>query len=172
MSMDRDFERLRALYGGMGDGELMGLAAKKSELTELAQGAVDAEMKARGLELAVEDLPEVSAGEVEGEAGEWEELMLFQVPSDAETAFRSLEASEIPAKLEYAMRQLVEDGPVVKTNWLSVFIAAGRREEAVRVLRREMGLFPEAEVDHREGEEEEALLTVGSFDVEADAEVA
>ena len=40
------------------------------------------------------------------------------------------------------MRRLTEDGPRIKTNWLTIFVERTREEEAKGVLRKAMGLFP------------------------------
>lgn len=172
-----ELERLRGLYRALGDEELLRLAGTRDGLTRLGQQAVDAELNERGLvfpveeqapQMRIEDLPE-------DDDKPWVELRAFQVPSEAELAFRKLGEHEVPARMDYAERQLEENGPVVRTNWLAVFVPGSRKEEAIRVLRREMNLFPSTE-QHRVAEnsegDEEALFPVGTFDEPADAELA
>ena len=172
---------MQALYAAMSDNELLKLAGDKAKLTEVAQQAVEAEMSFRRLELD----EEVTKRPVEIVAPEFPaaeddpsliELMTFNIAMDAETAWRALDDNGIPVRVEPAMRVMVEGGPRIKTNWLTIFVERARQEDAVKVLRERMGLFPilaadEVE-DSEEGDDEEALFPVCSFDVEADAIVA
>ncbi len=145
MSNEQEWRRLQGLYAAMSDGELLRLAEGKAGLTEVAQQAIDAEMGKRGLEVPVEE-PEA----VEAETEEMEvpadpsviELITFNVPTDAETAMRLLDEHDVPAHMEHAVRQVNEDGPKVKMNWLSIFVERARKEDAMAVLRKGMGLFP------------------------------
>jgi hypothetical protein len=49
MNNHQEWLRLQQLYAGLSDGELLNLFASKSELTTVAQEAIDAEMSSRGL---------------------------------------------------------------------------------------------------------------------------
>jgi hypothetical protein len=180
MSMEQEWQRLQDLYAAMSDGELLRLAESKAGLTEVAQQAIDAEMSRRGLEVPVEE-PKA----VEAEAEDMEvpadpsviELITFNVPMDAETAMRLLDEHDVPAHMEHAVRQVNEDGPKVKMNWLSIFVERTRKEDAMAVLRKGMGLFPvlapeEMDGEDEEGDEEEILSIVGDFELAADAEIA
>jgi hypothetical protein len=181
MSNDQEWWRLQELYAALGDGELLRLAGAKDGLTAVAQQAMDAEMKSRGLELPVEEHDGVSdaAAELSGAEGDPSlvELMTFQIAMDAETALHALDDADIPVRMEPAMRRLVEGGPVIKTNWLTIFVERTRKDDAVKVLRARMGLFPVLaadEVDDSEGPDdgEDSLAVVGSFQEAVDAEVA
>ena len=56
------------------------------------------------------------------------ELITFNVPMDAETAMRLLDGyRHVPAHMEHAVRQVNEDGPKVKMNWLSIFVERPER---------------------------------------------
>jgi hypothetical protein len=177
MSNDHEWRRLQGLYGAMSDDELLRLAADKAELTEVAQQAIDAEMGVRGLEIPVE---ETAPATEEADKSEYDpsliELITFQIPTDAETAMRLLAEHDVPAHMEHAVRQINEDGPKVKMNWLSIFVERARKEDAMAVLRKGMGLFPvlapeEMDSDDQEGDEE-ILSIVGDFELAADAEIA
>jgi hypothetical protein len=194
MSVDNEWQRLQQLYAGLSDDELLNLAASKDELTEVAQQAFAAEMGARGLALPVDEneaLPE--DGEFPGKAelltperddlSEAEKdlslvaLTTFQIATDAEKALRELDEYGIPVVMEPALRRINEDGPRIKTNWLTVFVERTRHHEAKDVLRKSMGLFPILMTDERddpedEGVSEDELQQVGAFDVAADAEIA
>ena len=55
------------------------------------------------------------------------ELITFNVPMDAEAAMRLLDEHDVPAHMEHAVRQVNEDGPKVKMNWLSIFVERARK---------------------------------------------
>ncbi|HEY5328945.1 MAG TPA: hypothetical protein VIJ79_03595 [Acidobacteriaceae bacterium] len=181
MSNDQEQRRLQGLYAAMSDGELLRLAEGKAGLTAVAQQAIDAEMGARGLEMPLEETVEaVSAPEESDSLADPSliELITFQVPVDAETAMRLLAEHDVPAHMEHAVRQVNEEGPKVKMNWLSLFVERARKEDAIVVLRKGMGLFPvmsaDEIVDSEDGadDDENALLMVGNFQDAADAELA
>jgi len=179
MSNDQEQRRLQGLYAAMSDGELLRLAEGKAGLTAVAQQAIDAEMSARGMEAPVEETAPVAVEAEETEADpSLIELITFQIPMDAETAMRLLAEHDVPAHMEHAVRQVNEDGPKVKMNWLSLFVERARKEDAVVVLRKGMGLFPVMAADEIAGSEdgadddENALLMVGNFQDAADAELA
>jgi hypothetical protein len=136
-------------------------------------------MSRRGLEVPVEEAVEAVSGPDESDAGDDPlviELITFQVPADADRAMRLLAEHDVPAQMEHAVRQVNEDGPKVKMNWLSVFVERSRKEDAMSVLRKGMGLFPvlapeEMDSPDEEGDEE-ILSIVGDFELAADAEIA
>jgi len=184
MSMDQEWRRLQALYAGMSDGQLLKLAGEMVELTEVAQRAVEAEMSSRGLKLEEESAEEAEADMPELEAAADDpslvELKTFQLAIEAQTAARLLDEHGIPMRMELAMRRFTEDGPKIKTNWLTIFVERERQKDAVELLRERMGLFPvmkPEEVgdpgnDSGADTEEELLSVMGSFDVDADADMA
>ena len=176
MAMDDEWLRLQGLYAAMSDDELVRLAGKKAGLTEVAQQAVETEMNARGLTIASEEsaaaMPEPSGAQDDPALVE---LTTFQIAMDAETALRELDECGVPVRMEPAMRRLVEGGPLVKTNWLTIYVERTRQQEAVEVLRKKMGLFPVLDADEMDDsadeDGEDSLAIVGSFEA-ADAEVA
>ena len=96
MNNEQEWRRLQDLYAALSDGELLNLAAGKSELTEIAQQAIDAEMDKRGLEVPVEETVEAVSTPDESDAPldpSLVELITFQVPMDADTAMRLLAIS-------------------------------------------------------------------------------
>ena len=182
-------QRLQHTYAAMEDDELLDLVRAKSELTELALKAAEAEMKVRGLAMPEDELS-AQSGESEPQLKSEPplhnaeddvalvELMTFQIATDAKTALDALDDQGIAVRMEPAMRRLTEDGPKIKTNWLTIFVERSRHEDAVRVLRERMGLFPLLAVQGAEhdqgdaGDEDEALFPVGEFELLADAEIA
>jgi len=180
MSNEQEWQRLQGLYAAMSDGELLRLAAGKGGLTEVAQQAISAEMSRRGLEVPVEETEAVEAEAEETEVPAEPsviELITFNVPMDAETAMRLLDEHDVPAHMEHAVRQVNENGPKVKMNWLSVFVERSRKEDAMVVLRKGMGLFPVMSADEIGDDaavdgEEESLFMVGNFEDAADSEIA
>lgn len=176
-------QRLQHTYAAMEDDELLDLVRAKSELTEGALKAAEAEMNIRGLSMPEDELP-AQSGESEPQLHSAEddvalvELMTFQIATDAKIALDALDDQGIAVRMEPAMRRLTEDGPKIKTNWLTIFVERSRHEDAVRVLRERMGLFPLLAVQGAEhdqgdvGDEDEALFPVGEFELLADAEIA
>ncbi len=166
-----DRERLAAVYGEMGDGELLELQATAGDLTEVAQEALAGEMRRRGL--AVEKAAPVGESNGDGGSG-WKTLHVFSQTFEAQATFKLLEREGI----EFAVEDRTVDekgevraGPAVQ---LALMVEGQEWERAVTLLRREAGLFPEAVVDPR-GEEEsatEATVTVGEFEDEVDIAAA
>ncbi len=167
-----DRERLAAVYGEMGDGELLELQATAGDLTEVAQEALAGEMRRRGL-AAVEKAAPVVESNGDGGSG-WKTLHVFSQTFEAQATFKLLEREGI----EFAVEDRTVDekgevraGPAVQ---LALIVEGQEWERAVALLRREAGLFPEAVVDPR-GEEEsatEATVTVGEFEDEVDIAAA
>lgn len=178
VEMDQEWQRLQGIYAAMSDVELLRLVGAKAGLTEVAQQAVDAEVRSRGLTVEAASVPELApmpeVTDAEGDPS-LAELMTFQIAMDAETALRALDDCGIPVKMEPAMRRLVEGGPLVKTNWLTLYVELTRLNEAQSVLRERMGLFPVLEADEVDdsGDDDgggELPAIVGNFEG-ADAEI-
>jgi len=178
--MDQEWQRLQGLYAAMSDDELLELARKKAELTEVAQQVVDTEMSSRGLTVSAEDtapveqMPELEQSDDDPSLVE---LMTFQIPADAERALHELDDHGIPLRMKQAMRRFTADGPLIKTNWLTIYVETERKEEAVAVLRQRMGLFPVLTAEEARGQDDDEggddlLAIVGTFDVDEDAEIA
>ncbi len=181
MGVDREWERLQALYAELSDAELVELAGSKAGLTEVAQQVIEAEVRSRGL--VVEAAAPVAPDAADGELPESEndpslvELTTFSMALEAEKALAELELQEIPVWVKPAMRQMEEGGPLVKTNWLTLSVQRVRLLEAQETLRRHMGLFPPEESDGKgdepaDGEDfSEELTVLGTFEA-ADAAIA
>jgi hypothetical protein len=203
MNNHQEWLRLQQLYAGLSDGELLNLFASKSELTTVAQEAIDAEMSSRGLKDSGSTMAERLGDSLrygstiyEGSAATPSvptlplpeettsvddpalvELTTFAVPMDAEKAMRLLDEHDVPAHMEHAMRQVNEDGPKVKMNWISIFVERERKDDAMRVLRDGMGLFPVMEsndlpADDDADDDDESLSILGNFELAVDAETA
>lgn len=179
--LDSDvLRRLQEQYGQMSDGELVRLAGRPEELTDLALEVLRGEMTRRRLEpvkaetQAAEPMrPEfgmkpLAAGMVP--------LMTFYDAIEAGEAIRNLEQ----AGLEIDVRDVSDrsgtggvlyGGPAVS---LQVVVRAADRERAMALLREKMGLFPlaEVELDGEEPElsEEDGFGVVGMAGSREDAE--
>ena len=167
---ERERERLSAMYGEMGDGELLELFAKSGDLTEVAQAALAGEMHRRALKPTIEEDGEPESALTDKGKG-WRTLHVFSQTFEAQAAFRLLERELI----EFAIEDRTVDadgqtiaGPAVQ---LALMVEAEDWSRAVTVLRKEAGLFPDAVVDPRGSEmegEEEGWLVVGDFEEEAE----
>ncbi len=169
----KERDRLAGMYGEMGDGELLRLAASPGDLTEAAQAALAGEMKARGLTAPVE-VEEVGRADGGDPGAGMRTLHVFSQTFEAQAAFRVLERDGIEFVVEDRTvdgdGQMVE-GPSVQ---LALMVDARDWERSVLLLRREAGLFPEAVVDpggEGAGEEGE-LVAVGEFEEAEDARSA
>jgi len=180
MSNEQEWQRLQGLYGGMSDGELLGLAEGKDGLTEVAQQVIDAEMSKRGLEVPVEEeaLPDDATPDlpVADDDSSLVTLFVSQLAIDANRAATCLEEAGIPFELRPQKYRQTKDGPLIPNGYLEIVVEVDRKKEAVQTLRERMGLFPLAEVDERDDETdafgEEEFYQVGNFELEEDAEVA
>ncbi len=182
-SADQQWRQLQQLYDAMSNSELLNLHRERDGLTAVAQQAVDAAMSTRGLSGAdavpsAQAMPDLNAAEDDPALVE---LTTFQIAVDAEQALQALDEQGIPVRMEPAMRRLTEDGPKIKTNWLTIFVEKTRQQDAVRVLRERMGLFPvPVEQLPREEEpvvsggdaEETPFFIVGEFETDADIALA
>ncbi len=92
-----DRERLAAVYGEMGDGELLELQATAGDLTEVAQEALAGEMRRRGL--AVEKAAPVGESNGDGGSG-WKTLHVFSQTFEAQATFKLLEREGIEFAVE------------------------------------------------------------------------
>ena len=82
--MDQEWERLRKLYAGLSDNELLNLADSKGELTDVAQQAVDAEMVSRGLAVESEE-GEAGLEPAERQSAESQLAALAEIGPEGET---------------------------------------------------------------------------------------
>ncbi len=171
---EKERERLGAMYGEMGDGELLGLHVKARDLTDVAQEALSAEVKRRGLVIPIEDVEEGTGVSVSRSDSGWKTLHVFSQTFEAQAAFRLLERNGI----EFAVEDRTVDengelreGPAVQ---LALMVEAQDWDRAVTLLRREAGLFPVAVVDpYGEDESTEAEMgTVGEFEDPRDVAAA
>jgi hypothetical protein len=177
-------QRLQEHYGEMSDGELLGIAARPDDLTEMAREVMRGEMARRGLKLEgtipmrdpytgleqdplprPESKPNLSDGMVV--------LMTFHDAITAGEACDQLEADGI----EVEVRDVAEKsagggsfygGPPVS---LQVIVPSGDRDRAVKLLREKMGMFPLQEVEEADAAVDDgSVATLGTFGRRADAE--
>jgi hypothetical protein len=183
MSNEQEWQRLQGLYAAMTDGELLGLAADKDGLTEVAQQAIDTEMSRRGLEVPVEEesLPDAATPGLPAAEDDPSLIALLRTQSaiEANQAASCLEAAEIPFELRPERYRETEDSPWRYSGLLEIVVKEDRKQDGVETLRKGMGLFPLAEVDENDDgeadasvEEEEPLGMVGNFEDKADVEIA
>ena len=179
MARELDSEMLRRLqesYGEMSDGELLGLAAKPGDLTEVAQEVLRGEMTRRGVKLdgmvPTEDArpkPQFGTKLPDGRVV----LMTFHDAMAAGKACDWLEEDGI----EVDVRDVSDKssgggsfygGPPVA---LEVIVPSGDRVRAVTILREKMGLFPLQEVDEPDAEVDDGTVSaLGYFGRRGDAE--
>jgi len=160
MNMDRELERLAAVYAESDDEELLLMYERREDLTDVAQAALARVMKERGVvpveaEAVEEAAPEVDAGELKpGEAGLW----LFEDMFNAKTAAEVLTSAGIEHRMVDRSDQRSSDG--LRGRYvpaLLLVLDAADRLKAEAVLRQRLGMFPLAEVDGaREGVEGDA----------------
>ena len=179
MARELDSEMLRRLqesYGEMSDGELLGLAAKPEDLTEVAQEVMRGEMTRRGIKLdgmvPTEDArpkPQFGTKLPDGRVV----LMTFHDAMAAGEACDWLEEDGI----EVDVRDVSDKssgggsfygGPPVA---LEVIVPSGDRVRAVTILREKMGLFPLQEVEEADELVDDGTVTaLGFFGRREDAE--
>jgi hypothetical protein len=144
-------EMLLGLYRGMGDGELLQLAAQSDDLTDVAREALGTVMRERGLSVAIDaaseetdEVPEEGDPSRLREGERW--LWTFEDAFQAGEAIRLLDEARIWHRVidkssfddaERASRTLLG---------LIVIVEETEYEAAAELLRRKMGLFPEPEV--------------------------
>jgi hypothetical protein len=187
MAHELDSEMLRRLqeqYGEMSDGELLELAAKPADLTDVALEVLRGEMTHRGIKLEVivprQDLfsgsvrsplpkPELGTRLADGSVV----LMTFHDAMAAGDACDHLEAEGIAVNVRDAS---VKDsaggsfygGPPVA---LEVVVPGADRARSVGILREKMGLFPLQEVEEAdELVDDGTVSTLGFFGKREDAE--
>jgi len=181
MARELDSEMLRRLqeqYGEMSDGELLGLAAKPDELTDLALEVLRGEIGRRGIKLVIETpIADEFPGPVDDVPGVKPmpdgsvPLTTFNDAITAREACRYLEEDG----LEIDVRDLSAatrggsfyGGPPVA---LQVVVRSGDAERARRLLQEKMGLFPVVEAQGDDAPEDDALLTLATFGHRQDAD--
>jgi len=169
--------RLQEQYGEMSDGELLGLAAKPEELTDLALEVLRGEIGRRGIKPAADegvegfDDDEVEPAGVKPVPAGSVPLTTFNDAIAAGEACRILEADG----LEIDVRDLSAatrggsfyGGPPVA---LQVVVHGGDVERARRLLREKLGLFPLVEAQGDDVPEDDALLMLATFGHRQDAD--
>jgi hypothetical protein len=182
MARELDSEMLRRLqeqYREMSDGELLELAGKPDDLTDVALEVLRGEMTHRGLKLEAVEASEVAgSGLPKPEFGRKlpDGSVVLITLYDAMVAGNAcgfLEAEEI----EVDVRDVSErdatsgsmyGGPPVA---LQVIVPEKDRDRAVAILREKMGLFPLQEVEVADELVDDGTVTaVGYFATRADAD--
>jgi hypothetical protein len=183
MARELDSEILQGLqeqYREMSDGELVELAGKPDDLTDLAQEVLRGEMTHRGLKADPDEAAEADRRGMPRQRFGTElpdgsvVLITFNDALAAGNACDFLEAGEI----EVNVRDVSEKdgtsgsfygGPPVA---LQVIVPRTDRERAVKILREKMGLFPLQEVEDADELVDDGTVTaVGYFGKRADADV-
>ena len=166
MNMDREWQRLLALYADKADEELLELHERRADLTELAQQVLEKTLKERGLEPETEGVPAAPTGRLGDVAiGDTEELepgeislITFRDGLEAAQAIAALREAEVPHRLtERKMRYIGGDSRDLLELVLDQQDAAQARE----VLQRTLGLFPPPEGEDEY--EEQDFLPLGQF---------
>jgi hypothetical protein len=180
MARDLDsgvLRRLQESYGGMSDGELLALAGKPDDLTDLALEVLRGEMAQRRLEL-VEDAATHGASGRAGESMEVKQVPAGSVPlitfNDAIAAGEACKLLEAEG-MEIDVRDLSATaqggsfygGPPVA---LQIVVRGADERRAQETLRAKMGLFPLHLVEGDDAPEEGALRVLGYFGRHEDAE--
>jgi hypothetical protein len=182
MAHELDSEMLRRLqeqYGEMSDAELLELAAKPADLTDVALEVLRGEMTHRGLKLTAAEesepgahaLPKPEFGKKLPDGSVV--LMTFHDAMAASNACDYLEAEGI----EVDVRDVSEKdttsgsfygGPPVA---LEVIVPGTDRARSVAILREKMGLFPLQEVEEADEVVDDGTVTaLGFFGRREDAE--
>jgi hypothetical protein len=173
-------QRLQESYGAMSDGELLDLAAKPEELTDLANEVLRGEMARRRLELAPDEAAPVGTAFGRAGGGGAEKpiragavsLMTFNDAIGAGEACRHLE----DAGIEIDVRDVSETSTVGGSFYggppvaLQVVVAGADVTRAQKILREKMKLFPLKEVEGEDAPDEAAVVVVASFGLREDAD--
>lgn len=182
MARELDSDLLRGLqeqYREMSDGELVELAGKPDDLTDVALEVLRGEMTHRGLKAEAAAKPEVdSAGMPRPEFGSKLPdgsvvLMTFNDAMAAGNACDFLEAEGIEVNVRDVSEKDTTSGsfyggPAVA---LQVIVPGTERDRAVGILREKMGLFPLQEVEEADELVDDGTLTaVGYFATREDAD--
>jgi hypothetical protein len=174
MSLDGQLGKLGALYAEKSDGELLDLHDKRDGLTELAQLALAAVMRERGLGSRGVVSGEPVGAESDGEDGdtvaENEGLIyLFHDAFEAREAIRNMTEAGIP----HRMLDWHSVNPEMEVSYTGVDLGlVVQRNDAQRtmvVLKEKLGLFPaHEETSGKDSEDEtsavDALAVLSMFD--------
>lgn len=188
--MDVERERLRTLYKGYTDEQLIEISRDEANLTDAAQTALTEELTARGLEYgpASEEIesgfgagipgifPSSAAvmekalepgGEVEGDSIEL--VSLFD-GHELSRACEALEAGGVPPEIRQREGNALTGSP----SWYEIWVATADLEQAQGILREKMGYFPLAEMDGPdiEGDDDGTMVPVGSMETRGEADEA
>jgi hypothetical protein len=184
MAHELDSEMLRRLqeqYGEMSDGELLGLAAKPDDLTDVALEVLRGEMTHRGIKPGATEqgpsgavahaLPRPEFGKKLPDGSVV--LMTFHDAIEVGEACDCLEAEGI----EVDVRDVSEKSTVGGSFYggppvaLEVIVPGADRARSVGILREKMGLFPLQEVEEAdELVDDGTITTLGFFGRREDAE--
>jgi hypothetical protein len=174
-------QRLQEYYGEMSDGELLGIAARPDDLTDMAREVMRGEMTARKLKL--ENAPADPFTGMERDALPKPELgtklpdgmVVLTTFHDAIAAGEAcdwLEAEGMGVDVRDVSEKgglgTMYGGPPVA---LQVIVAVRDRDRAMKILREKMGLFPLQEVEEADPVVDDGTVAVvGQFGRREDAE--
>ena len=181
-----ELQRLRRLYEGMGDAELVALGEDARDLRPDAREALTSELRERGLDVPTAKQEFMTEGEVGlptagdlmpsnlGATGPEIELCVFYDALAAGRACEFLEGAGIPFHVADLAQNsglgTLEGGPAVV---LRLTVPLSDVERAKAILRKRMGLFPLQEVEASdEMVDDGTRAVVGSFGTHGEAEKA
>jgi len=181
MGIEKNYEMLRRLqenYGGMTDGELLALAAKPADLTEVAREALHGEMAHRNLKPESPESSDSASSAPKPEFGRKlpDGSVVLTTFHDAMAAGEACDLLEAEG-VQVDVRDVSEKdssggsfygGPPVA---LQVIVPGVDRDRSVKLLREKMGLFPLQEVEEADEIVDDGTVTaVGFFGRREDAE--
>lgn len=164
MSLDGQLEKLGALYAEKSDGELLDLYDRRDGLTEMAQQALAGEMRQRRLTpdgAGAEVVAEAGGDEVEDRVEAGEVLAyLFHDAFEAREAIRTMSEAGIAHRmLDW---HVVNPEMTVSQTGVDLGLVVSRQDvpKTLRVLKENLGLFPEPEEITQEAGEALAVLSM------------
>lgn len=175
-------QRMQEYYGEMSDGELLGIAAKPDDLTDMAREVMRGEMARRGLKL--EDAPADPFSPMERDRLPKPEFGM-KLPNGMvvlTTFYDAIAAGEACDWLEAEgmdvdVRDVSEKSSVGGSFYggppvaMQVIVSLKDRDQAVKVLREKMGLFPLQEVEEADPVVDDGTVaTLGDFGRREDAD--
>ena len=196
--MASEMERLQAMYAELGDEHLRDLADERDELTDEARLALGAEMKRRGwTEEPVRDDAPVAVVEPELQSG-FGAAIPGVIPAGSGAVEQALEAGgevrqgmarllsfydglELTracevlegGNVEFAIEEVAGDALSGLAPHFEIWVGETEQEVARGLLRREMGLFPLAEVEGGEPmDDAQTDGVVAMFETRSEADAA
>jgi hypothetical protein len=158
MNMDRELERLAAVYAENDDEQLLDMYERREDLTEVAQAALAKVMGERGVVPGSVDVPEAGEREIASEDEGARAMADALDPGEVcvwnfDDAFRLKEALTLLTEAGIEQRVLnwneVDPANASKRSPATLGLIVWREdlEQATEILHEKLGLFPEPESD-------------------------